>query len=213
MHGYSRLVSLNPQATRQALLQAAVVEFAAYGLAGARVDRIAREAGVNKERVYGHFGSKRLLFAAVLSSELARLAEAVPFVPERRDALADYAGRVFDHHLAHPHVLRLLYWEGLEDPGPPVIDEDQRAALYDAKVAVLQQARAGHGCDDDTPAGMLLYGALALVAWWFAVPQVARMILGPLAEDRDAQRAAIMELVARLGRPTPDVQIAPEPPM
>src|SRR5215475_10546478 len=56
----------NPEATRQKLLTAARREFAASGLAGARVDEIADRAGVNKQLVYHYFGDKDALYLAVL---------------------------------------------------------------------------------------------------------------------------------------------------
>src|SRR5512136_1030593 len=56
----------NPAATRNKLLTAARREFAARGLAGARVDDIALRAGVNKQLVYHYFGDKDALYLAVL---------------------------------------------------------------------------------------------------------------------------------------------------
>lgn len=52
--------------TRQALLDVAKIEFAAHGLEGARVDRIAKRSEVNKQLVYHYFGSKDDLYSAVL---------------------------------------------------------------------------------------------------------------------------------------------------
>ena len=54
--------------TKRLLLDAATAEFSEHGLAGARVDRIAASAGVNKERIYQYFGKKDDLFAAVLAT-------------------------------------------------------------------------------------------------------------------------------------------------
>jgi AcrR family transcriptional regulator len=48
------------------ILAAAADEFAAVGFAGARVDRIARRARVNKAMLYYHFRSKQGLYAALL---------------------------------------------------------------------------------------------------------------------------------------------------
>ncbi|MFY9806029.1 MAG: helix-turn-helix domain-containing protein, partial [Pseudonocardiaceae bacterium] len=42
--------------TQQRLQQAATIEFAAYGLAGTTMERIATRAGINKERLYNYFG-------------------------------------------------------------------------------------------------------------------------------------------------------------
>ena len=52
------------QDTRRRLLEAAITEFSAYGIAGARVDRIASAAKANKQAIYAYFGSKDALFAA-----------------------------------------------------------------------------------------------------------------------------------------------------
>lgn len=52
--------------TMNRLLAAARVEFAKKGLAGARVEEIARDAGVTKQLVYHYYNSKEGLFVAVL---------------------------------------------------------------------------------------------------------------------------------------------------
>src|ERR1700750_3430024 len=54
------------QRTQQSLLTAAEAEFASKGLAGARVDVIAEQAGANKRMLYYYFGSKEELYLAVL---------------------------------------------------------------------------------------------------------------------------------------------------
>ncbi len=61
-----RTVSRDPEATREAILTAATNEFAGFGLGGARVDRIAERAGINKRMLYYYFGQKEDLFLAVL---------------------------------------------------------------------------------------------------------------------------------------------------
>ncbi|MFJ7280408.1 TetR family transcriptional regulator [Kitasatospora sp. NPDC098663] len=193
--------------TKRLLLDAAVDEFAAYGPERARIDRIAAAAGVNKERIYPYFGGKAQLFEAVVQRELEQLAAAVPMeeADGRTVELPEYAGRVFDYHLAHPHLLRLLQWEALcGDAGVPVAGEERRAAYYAGKVAAVSRAR-GEGADPVRDGAAprpeeLLYAVVALAGWQFAVPQLARMILGGAAvEDRGARRAAVVEMVRRLG--------------
>jgi AcrR family transcriptional regulator len=60
---------------RDTLLKAARAEFARRGLAGARVEDIARRAGVSKGAFYLHFDSKDAAFEAILRAFLERLAE------------------------------------------------------------------------------------------------------------------------------------------
>jgi AcrR family transcriptional regulator len=56
----------DPERTREALLAAALAEFAAKGLAGARVGEIAARAGVNPQLISYYFGGKEGLYQAIL---------------------------------------------------------------------------------------------------------------------------------------------------
>jgi AcrR family transcriptional regulator len=58
-----------------AILAAAALEFSARGFAGARVDRIARRAKVNKAMIYYHFKSKEQLYRTLLRQMFTRAAE------------------------------------------------------------------------------------------------------------------------------------------
>jgi TetR/AcrR family transcriptional regulator len=69
--------SNNLQTERQAetptrILEAALSEFAEQGLAGARTERIALAAGVNKALLYYYFDSKEKLYAAALEMSATR---------------------------------------------------------------------------------------------------------------------------------------------
>jgi len=57
------------------ILDAATVEFSEKGFAGARVDEIARRAGVNKATIYYHLGDKKSLYATVLQQIFSRVAD------------------------------------------------------------------------------------------------------------------------------------------
>lgn len=188
----------NPALTKQRIRDAAVTEFAEFGPAGARVDRIAARAGVNKERLYNYYGAKQDLFETVLQEELGKLAAAVPLHEEQVLDLGGYAGHVFDYHLEHPELLRLLHWEGLQLGAASVANEVQRTAYYQAKTAVIRDAQRAGSIAAEPSAGQLLYAVVALAAWWFVAPQVARMMLGEQADDRSAQRASLVQLVSRI---------------
>ena len=62
-----------PEASRRAILQAALVAFAQEGIAGARMDAIAAAAGVNKALLYYYFRNKEALYGAVLDDFFVRL--------------------------------------------------------------------------------------------------------------------------------------------
>jgi AcrR family transcriptional regulator len=62
-------------ARREAVLEAANVEFALRGLHGASTDAIARRAGISQPYLFRLFGSKKRLFIAVIEDCLARTLE------------------------------------------------------------------------------------------------------------------------------------------
>jgi len=64
------------EASRARIWAAAADEFAARGFDGAKVDRIAAAACVNKAMIYYHFASKAGLFNAILHDTFAAIAEA-----------------------------------------------------------------------------------------------------------------------------------------
>ncbi|TFD32712.1 TetR family transcriptional regulator [Cryobacterium cryoconiti] len=99
------------EATRDRILVAAQAEFAQFGLAGARVDRIAVAARASKERLYAYFGDKAALFAAVLETNLREVMAAMPL--DAAD-LPGFVGGVFDHVADFPEHLRMMDWARLE---------------------------------------------------------------------------------------------------
>ena len=102
----------DPERMRRRILEAATAEFAREGLAGARVERIARRAGANKRMLYYYFGSKEDLFLAVLEASYERIrgAERELDLEHRdpREALKRLVGFTWDYCLEHPEFLSLL---------------------------------------------------------------------------------------------------------
>lgn len=190
--------------TRQRLLDAAVAEFSEHGPLGARVDRVAAAAGVNKERIYQYFGSKQQLFAAVLEQEMIKLAGAVPLTIEQAADLGEFAGRVYDYHRNYPHYLRLLLWEGL-DPDPARADPSgitagaERADHYADNAQAVAQAQANGSLNSDFSPAHLLYVARALAAWWLAAPAAVSLMLDDVADESPTdRRKTLVRLVNRV---------------
>jgi AcrR family transcriptional regulator len=103
--------------TRQALLDAATVEFARLGLEGARIDDIAARAGVNKRLIYYYFGGKDELFHAVLARSYAGIREAEHALDlvhlEPAEAIRRLIEFIWRYHLDHPEFMSLLNSENL----------------------------------------------------------------------------------------------------
>ena len=102
----------NPERTRERIYDAATKVFAQKGFDGARVDRIAAEAKVNKQLLYHHFGSKDGLFTAVLERayQSIRTQEAALELDSLRadKAILKLVEFTWRYYLANPDFIRLL---------------------------------------------------------------------------------------------------------
>jgi AcrR family transcriptional regulator len=182
--------------TKRLLLEAATVEFGEHGLAGARIDRIAATAGVNKERIYQYFGKKEDLFAAVLGARLRASMDDVPMRGTGPEAAGDYAGRLFDHHLADGVIPRLVFWEGLER-GAATAADAARVSYHEEKVARFQALLPGL---DRAAAGELLLTIVSLVNAWPVLGHLDGFLVGTRPDRAAERRAAIVESVTAIAR-------------
>ncbi|WP_369431813.1 TetR/AcrR family transcriptional regulator [Tsukamurella strandjordii] len=146
-------------ATKARLLDAATTEFAEYGLAGARVDRIAAAAEANKQLIYAYFGNKRQLFDAVIEFRVADLLETVPFTA---DDLPGYAVRLRGFNRSHPELMRLVLWHTLECPGE-LVQLESTAGSNVKKIEALAAAQKAGKVTAAVPAPTLLIEILALI--------------------------------------------------
>lgn len=197
----TRAVAWDTEATRRRIRDAAVEEFAERGPDGTTIERIAKRAGVNKERVYNYFGGKKELFATVLRDELAQVAQSVPVTSFATEDIGDYAGRVYDYHRERPELIRLLRWEALMFDGE-VPDEAQRQEYYGYKSAAVVEGQEAGAITRDIDAEHLILLVLSVAGWWSTMPQVTRMLCGPLTEEEHRRRrAAVVAAARRLAAP------------
>jgi AcrR family transcriptional regulator len=103
--------------SREQIMRAATAEFAAHGLAGARISRIVQKAGTNPRMIYEHFGSKSALYVASLENALAELrSEELGLDVEHLDPLEGLL-QLFDFMNAHfersGYLVSLLTTENL----------------------------------------------------------------------------------------------------
>ena len=176
--------------TKKLLLDSATLEFAAFGIAGARVDRIAATAGVNKAMIYSYFGSKDDLFDTVFSGVVRGALEEVPF--DAAD-VPGYAGRLLDSFEDHPDLVRLTTWYQLERPhGVPL---QTVAASNESKLEKLREAiDAGLLPSRLEPAEILALVRAAALSWFTTVPELETA----LPKSRDRRRSVVVDAVRRM---------------
>jgi AcrR family transcriptional regulator len=178
--------------TRKRLLTAATAEFAKYGIAGARVDRIADAAGVNKQAIYAYFKSKDSLFDAVYDAMVVQTVEQVPI-----DAydLPGYAGRLYDRYRKHPELLRIATWYALERGEHAAHPSARRSAKN--KIAAIREAQEAGAITNEFAAEDLLVLLLNISTTGHRVSPEST------SPDRtpEAQKKSIMKAVRRLTAP------------
>jgi TetR/AcrR family transcriptional regulator len=154
--------------SRELLLRAARAEFAERGFAGARVDRIARASGLNKQLIYYYFGSKQALHAAATTAPASPNAAPPRDPTTSTDAIRQVVSGVLRTFADHPEIVALL----VDRNAAPDGDHAGRAwvarAQRDAVAAVSRGQGLGYFRDDLDPelvaraAVVLCLGYLAL---------------------------------------------------
>ncbi|MFY0406530.1 TetR family transcriptional regulator [Solicola sp. PLA-1-18] len=191
--------SLTPkgEATRARIIDAATAEFARFGIAGARVDRIAAEAQSNKAQLYAYFGSKDGLFDAVFFGSFELIMDAVPI--DAHD-LADWAVRLYDHYLVRPDHIRLATWARLErrPTGHLTPDADRVDAAKLDQIESAQRAGAVVGGADPFDVMAMV---IAMSMAWSPVSNVYAATADEPDAAHDARRRLLRESVVRVVRP------------
>jgi TetR/AcrR family transcriptional regulator len=184
--------SRDADAARAAILDAAVAAFARSGLAGTRMEDIARDAGVAKGLLFHHFGSKEGLWQAALERVYRRLragqdeAAIVSLGPV--EGMKLLARETFRRFRAHPEIVALMNEENLHRA------RHLRAAggvrhlynpLFAAMEALLAEGRAQglFRADIDVTA---LYVALSALGYFYCANRwtLAAAFAGDLFEKR-----------------------------
>lgn len=183
--------------TRARILDAATEEFAAHGVAGARVDRIAERSGMSKPMIYTYFGGKAALFDSVFETHVIMNSERVPFTAAD---LPRYAGQLYDAYLTDPPLMRLLMWKRLE--------RDSTGYLYSG----LEETDAQHVRDIEAQqrAGVVRRDVEAADLWSLLIATAATWAQGSIttvatngdpAAEHERRKAALIAYVAGAVQP------------
>ncbi len=165
----------NPDRTQARIFAAALAEFSAKGLAGARMDAIAARAQSNKRMLYHYFGDKEGLFRAVLRHKIT----------ERRALVEGSSGDPAEN-LAFRFAMmardlewvRLLGWEAVQYCGDKIFEKKfRRAGVARAKARVRREQAEGL-LRAEFHESHLLLAKLSLTMFPAAFPQLTRLITG-----------------------------------
>jgi AcrR family transcriptional regulator len=187
------------------ILTVAVSEFAAHGLAGARVDAIAARTRTSKRMLYYHFGSKEGLYAAALDHAFRVVRQAEPdydALPPL-EALRAWVGFVFDAHVRHPEFVRMVMGENLVG-GRFLREAEGIVALNRAGLElprrILQRGQAEGSMRADVRPIDLYTNTVALCFYFVSNRHTFSAIFEPGIDARDAaieRRRVIIDTMER----------------
>lgn len=196
-----------PEQSRAAILQAAVREFSREGVAGARIDAIARAAGVNKALLYYYFKDKDALYEAVLDQVFGGMTTTVHEALSRdlppRQKILTYAQAHFDYIASHPLYPRIVQGE-LMSAGRGTTTHLERIAkqyfrpLFSRVTEVLKAGQASGEFRGVDPL-QFVPSMIAVIVFYFTSAPVMRLMSGkdPLCAERiAARRAAVLDFIS-----------------
>ncbi|OLB10517.1 MAG: hypothetical protein AUH07_10835 [Gemmatimonadetes bacterium 13_2_20CM_70_9] len=177
------------------IITAAREEFARRGFEGARVDQIARRAGVNKQLLFYYFHSKRGLFGAVLArgaTELEQALAAIPASQERPlERIRITLEAQFQYLAAHPDLVVLLTQAGRSEARP-------FAPAIKRLVVLLAEGQGWGEVRDDVDPHLAAAQALVLMVAYLGLESLIAASAAPLGADEPALRERWKDAAVRL---------------
>lgn len=162
-----------PEVTRRNILDAALVDFAAKGLAGARVDEIAKRSGSNKRMIYEYFGNKVALWLIVLEQAYERMREEEHAIDVARMKPADGMRYLLEFNFRfcsrNPEFIALLNTENLHK-AVYLKDSKKIQQLYTPLLAVIRdllQRGEKEGVFRKGVDPVQLYITIAALGWFY----------------------------------------------
>lgn len=183
-----RVVIVMARADRQIrkdrILEAAIAEYSRFGLKGARVDRIAKRAAVNKRMLYYYFGSKDDLYRESLHKVYLGI------IDNMRDYLAklqieDPAEQIlaiveaYFHYLRdHPEYVAMIAWENLQQ-GRYVEDAEVEEVTHPMVEYVSQLLKENNVLGHDLDMRHYMIQSLGAAFFYYSNQYTLSLIFGP----------------------------------
>jgi AcrR family transcriptional regulator len=174
---------LSAEERREAIVAAAIVEFAQGGLAGTSTDAIARRAGVSQPYLFQLFGTKKELFIAVVRRCF-----------ERTTLAFQAAGRAARGRSSEPHVILKAmgeaYGDLIEDRDVLLLqlhsyaacsDPEIRSIVRDEFTGLYREVARLSGADEESLEQWFAYGMLCNTATAMGLPGMKQFSLRVLA--------------------------------
>jgi TetR/AcrR family transcriptional regulator len=177
----------DPEATREAILDAAEEAFLTKGFAETSTASIARKADVTKSLIHHHFGSKEALWEAVKvrrfsvysEQQMEMLRQQEPSAELLRESMKMY----FRFLREHPEMVRLMAWMFLEQ------NDDEECADLDRELTLagiekIKQSQERGDLRGDLNPGFILFTFIGIAQHWY---QDKRWMLDKIGLSADSE--------------------------
>ncbi len=188
------------QKSREDILNAAEQEFAEKGIYGARIDEIARQAGINKRMIYEYFGSKEELYKTVLTTVYSRLSrretvllsEDIPCT----EAIKNMIGLYFDFLNANPSYVNMILWENL-NKGRYIQDidfKDIKDPTFDSLRKIIGKGKQQGVFKEDLDAEQVILSLLTYTFSYFSNRYTLAKLLGRKLDNEESIRSRVQDV-------------------
>lgn len=183
---------------KQAILEAAIIEFSTKGFSGARVDAIARGARSNKQLIYYYFDSKVGLYEAVLGQLIARSSERMD-IGDPHPSLSTAVKAHMDRLLGQggEEWIRFWLWEALEATPQGQGRDVDRARAWARWVSDFERAQERGEISKRFDAKMLALAVNSIIVTPYMTPIVTKLVTG-MDPDSDSFKTEQLTLVRNL---------------
>jgi AcrR family transcriptional regulator len=195
--------------TQAAIVAAAMAEFAAKGLAGARVDAIAQLTATSKHMIYYYFGNKEGLYRATLEHAYKTFRMAEEAIEYDRmtavEALAAFVGQSFDFHFTSPEYIRIIMGENINNGAHMAGLEglERRRSVLDSMARIIERGALSGDFRGDIDILQLHLTISALCFYYvsnrFTFGHIFDLDLAS-PEQADKRRSEIVDSVLRICR-------------
>lgn len=190
----------DPEATRQAILDAAQSLFLERGPGDVPTSEIARRAEVTKSLIHHHFGSKDELWKAVKQRHFRKYFEAqkqmLASAPRGTlDLLRDSMVAYFRFLQEHPESVRFMIWRATE-PGSRCLGTEEE--LFQLGIERVREAQVAGEIRDDIEPVHAIKAFLGLVLSWFETRDLFCSLLGGEFADSEMDERYLRDIVGIL---------------
>jgi AcrR family transcriptional regulator len=172
--------------TRRKILDAAKEEFFANGNTGARIESIAKRAGLNKQLIYHYFKGKDELINETIADFTSSIPTENLILPANPVNIAEFRYNVNKEHLMD--FLKFTSWEAIDQVPKNTNGEESRKKVLQSYVKDMASKQEMGLVPEELDPSLITLMISSLTIYPLLYSNVTRMITGLEAEDPEFQK-------------------------